>query len=238
MKDLRNEEALGEPVMALQSFILMLLAIVMGSMIAAVLLPNWIPGLSSSLLGPEPKVYWYLSRGTAFASFGLLWLSMALGLMISNKLARMWPGGPIAFDLHQYTSILGLGMAIFHAFILLGDSYINYSVAQVLTPFASSYESYWVGLGQVGIYLWLLLVLSFYVRKTIGTKSWRLLHFVSFVSFTLAMIHGINSGSDSGELWAMRMYWFAGGSLLFLTLYRVFANPKLFPKALKQVAEG
>lgn len=185
MSEVRQDEVIGEEVMTLHSFLLMLLAIGLGSLITAVLLPKWLPGLSSSLLGSDPKFYWYLSRGTAFASFGLLWFSMALGLMISNKMARMWPGGPLAFDLHQYSSLLGLGMAVFHAMILMGDNYISFTFVQVLTPFASDYAPYWVGLGQIGIYLWLLLVLSFYVRKNIGTKSWRLLHFASFLSFIL-----------------------------------------------------
>jgi predicted ferric reductase len=224
--------------MTLQSFVGMLLAIAVGAIAATIVLPQWLPGLSASILGPEPTFYWYLSRGTAFVSFALLWLSMALGLMISNKMARLWPGGPVAFDLHQYTSILGLGLALFHGLILMGDQYISFSLVQVLTPFASSYEPYWVGLGQIGIYLWLLVVLSFYVRKTIGTKTWRALHFVSFMSFILALIHGVSSGTDTATLWAMRLYWFAGGSLLFLTLYRVLVNPKLFPKAKKAAAES
>jgi predicted ferric reductase len=237
MEDKRGEN-IGEAVMTLQSFVGMLLAIAVGAIAATIILPQWLPGLSASILGPEPTFYWYLSRGTAFVSFALLWISMALGLIISNKMARLWPGGPVAFDLHQYTSILGLGLAVFHGLILMGDQYISYSLVQVLTPFASSYEPYWVGLGQIGIYLWLLVVLSFYVRKTIGRKLWRTLHFVSFLSFILALIHGVSSGTDSGTLWAMRLYWFAGGSLLFLTLYRVLVNPKLFPKAAKVSLEG
>jgi predicted ferric reductase len=233
-----NELSELEPVMALKSVIILFLAIIMGTLMAAVLLPNWMPGLSASLLGPDPTVYWYLSRGTAFVSFGLLWLSMILGVMISNKLARLWPGGPVAFDLHQYASLLGLGFAIFHGLILLGDQYIGYSLTQILVPFASSsFMPFWVGLGQIGIYLWALVAFSFYIRRQIGTKSWRLIHFFSFVSFALAMIHGIVSGTDSGLLWATRMYWFAGSSLMFLIIFRIFVNPRLFPKKVAEIKQ-
>src|SRR5512132_2483555 len=112
-------------------------AVAAGVFAAVVALPPWLPGLSASLLGPEPKVYWYLSRSSAVAAYLLLWCSMATGLAISNRLARIWPGGPTAFDLHQYTSLLGLGFALFHALILMGDHYINYTLGQVLVPFAS-----------------------------------------------------------------------------------------------------
>jgi len=41
-----------------------------------------------------------------------------MGVTMTNKMARIWPGGPTAFDAHQYTSLLGLTFALFHAIIL------------------------------------------------------------------------------------------------------------------------
>ena len=118
--DLEN----AAPVMTLQSLMLLFISVVMGAIMALVVLPGWLPGLAGSLTGEAPKAYWYLSRGSALVSFVMLWLSMGLGLIISNKLARLWPGGPVAFDVHQYTSLLGLAFALFHALILMGDAYI------------------------------------------------------------------------------------------------------------------
>jgi predicted ferric reductase len=65
------------------------------------------------------------------------------------------------------------------------------------------------------------LVISFYVRKKIGNRTWRMLHFVSFVAFLGAMLHGISSGTDSSEGWMQMIYWFSGGSVLFLIIYRI-----------------
>lgn len=201
------------------------LAINAGVLLSIYVLPAWLPGLTSSITGEAPKVFWYLSRGSAFVSFVLLWASMALGLIITNKMARIWPGGPAAFDLHQYMSLLGLGFALFHATILVGDEYIQLDIFRVLMPFASqSYKPVWVGLGQIGFYIWLLLVGSFYVRKQIGTKAWRWIHFSSFLTLALAMVHGIVSGTDSQTFWATGMYWAAGGSLLFLLYYRILVT--------------
>src|SRR5574341_1204377 len=139
------------PAMAFQNVALLLGAAATGAFAAVVVLPTWLPGLSASLLGNEPKAYWYLSRASAMVAYGLLWLSMAFGLIITNKLARVWPGGPTAFDLHQFASLIGLAFALFHALILMGDKYVNYNLAQVLVPFNSSgYKPVWVGLGQIG----------------------------------------------------------------------------------------
>ena len=213
------------PVASLQILALGAAAIFAGTLLAAVVLPQWLPDLNASLLGESPKVFWYLSRGSALTSFVLLWASMAFGLLITNRMARLWPGGPAAVDLHQYVSLLGLAFGLFHALILLGDGFIQMNLFQALAPFASqNYEPVWVGLGQVGFYAWLLVVGSFYVRKRIGSKTWRSIHYASFLSFVLVMAHGIFSGSDSGTTWANSMYWLAGGSLLFLVYYRVMVT--------------
>ena len=212
------------PAMPLYTVLLMLLAIAAGVFAAVVVLPSWLPGLSASVLGPEPKVYWYLSRSSAVVAYLLLWISMATGLMISNKLARLWPGGPAAFDLHQHTSLLGMGFALFHALILIGDRYINYTLGQVLIPFASAgYRPLWVGLGQIGWYVMTIVSLTFYVRRRIGHRLWRLIHLLSYAMFALALLHGLLSGTDGGTAWARGMYWASAGSLLFLTIYRILA---------------
>jgi predicted ferric reductase len=213
------------PAMPLQNLVVMLLAVTIGAIVAGVVLPNWLPGLSNSLLGEAPKAYWYLSRMSAMTAFVLLWFSMSFGVMITNKLARMWPGGPTAFDLHQYTSLLGLAFGLFHGLILMGDKYMNYTLAQILIPFNSvNYKPVWVGLGQIAFYLMVIVAFSFYIRKRIGHKTWRVIHYISFAIFGLSLLHGIFSGTDSPEAWARGLYWASGISLLFLIVYRVLVS--------------
>lgn len=213
------------PVAGLPVVILGALAIVAGVLLSTLFLPRLLPGFTISITGEAPKVFWYLSRGSAMVSFGLLWASMALGLLITNRLARLWPGGPAAFDLHQYVSLLGLGFALFHATILIGDKYIQFDLLRVLIPFASrDYKPAWVGLGQMGFYVWVLLVGSFYVRKQIETKTWRWIHYSSFLMFILVTVHGITSGSDSRAVWAGAMYWAATASMLVLLYYRILVS--------------
>ncbi len=235
---INDEIEFGEPAISLKNWLLIQLAIVVGTLSAAVILPTWLPGLSTSLLGTAPKAFWFLSRGSAYVAYGLLWLSMALGLIITNKIARLWPGGPTAFDLHQFTSLLGLAFALVHAMILMGDRFIDYTFFQVVTPFASvNYKPFWVGWGQVGFYLWIMIAFSFYARSRIGTRSWRLIHFISFAAFLLVMIHGIASGTDAGTSWSQVIYWTSGASLLFLFIYRILARTfkeKPKPRAISQ----
>jgi predicted ferric reductase len=206
----------------IQFFLMVMLAMIVGLIAATLLLPVWLPNMAGSLAGESPKVYWYLSRATAFVSLSVLWVSMALGLGITNRMARLWPGAPAAFAIHEYVSLLGLAFALFHALILLGDHYINFTVAQIFMPFTTvDYRPLWVGIGQIGFYLWLIVTLSFYVRSKIGQKTWRAIHYLSFAMYMMGLLHGLFSGTDSTANWAQWYYWISGGSLLFLLVHRI-----------------
>jgi len=210
------------PAMSVPTLLTMLLASAMGAIVAAILLPAVLPGLAGSLLGPEPKAYWYLARSSAWVAYLLLWFSMIFGLLITSKAARIWPSGPVAYDVHQFVSLLSIAFALFHGLILTGDRYIGFSIIQVLIPFSNpAYRPFWVGIGQIGFYTLAVVGLSFYVRRAITPRGWRLIHYLSFATFLFVLVHGITSGTDSTQLWAMILYLFTGGSVFFLTVYRV-----------------
>jgi predicted ferric reductase len=222
MTRIQNEGQNQESSINSQAGVVMLIAAALGITAAVLVLPNWLPGLAGSMAGTTPKVFWYLSRSTALVSMGILWASMMLGVGITNKMARLWPGAPAAFALHEYLSLLGLGFAAFHGLILLGDHYANFSLSQILVPFTTSnFHPFWVGLGQLGFYTWAIVAASFYIRKSIGQGTWRLLHYVSFFTYLAAMFHGITSGTDTSLSWVQGFYWLTGASLLFLFIARV-----------------
>jgi len=228
------------PAMSLQAFGLLLFAAIAGAFLAILVLPRWLPAMNSSLQGSAPQVFWFLSRSSALVAYVLLWFSMASGLIITNKLARLWPGGPVAFDLHQYTSLLGLAIALFHGLILMGDRYIQFTLAVVFIPFTSAeYRPLWVGLGQVSFYLLAIVGLSFYVRRRITPRIWRLVHSLSFLTYVLALAHGVASGTDSSLGWVSGLYWASGGVLLFFLIYRILvATLKPRPQPVKQASEA
>ena len=97
--------------------------------------------------------------------------------------------------------------------------------ASLRIPFASvSYKLVWVGLGQISLYLMALVTFSFYVRRWIGARVWRAIHYLSFVVFVLALVHGVFSGTDSSLSWAFWMYVGTGASVLGMTIYRIVAR--------------
>ncbi len=201
-----------------------ILSIILGAVMALVVAPIMIPAIMETLSGPTPQAYWYVSRASAFVAYFLLWMSMLAGLGITGKLGRRWPGMPSSFEIHKFTSLLGLGFGTLHALILLGDQYMSYTLGQLLVPFmADSYRPQWVGLGQVAIYSLSVVAFSYYFRSRLGVRTWRLIHSLSFALFLMVLIHGLQSGTDSGNWWASALYWGSAASVLVGSIYRVIS---------------
>lgn len=219
-----NQPSLEEqkPVFSFGTFTLIIFIVFAATLITVFLLPFWLPGLSTSLSGEAPKAFWYLSRGSAITAYILLWLSMMLGTGITNKLGALWPGLPSTIELHEYTSILGLAFGLFHGLILLGDKFMAFNFAQVLIPFRSSYQTIAVGLGQVALYIWVILDVSFYIRKIIGKKAWRLIHFASFLTFIAVLTHALIAGTDVYSQAMQYTYLITGSLLFFMISLRIF----------------
>ncbi len=186
------------------------------------ILQPWLAAIAQSLAGAQPMAYWDLARMAGIVGYLLMWASVMFGLIITNRMARVWPGGPTAFDLHQFTALLGLAFAVFHGLILLGDQYIHYTLLQILVPFASAgYKPLWVGLGQLAFYALIPISFSFYFRKRIGANLWRGLHYGTFIAFSLVTIHGLLAGTDSSGWLMLATYAATGASVIWMTVRRI-----------------
>jgi hypothetical protein len=173
------------------------------------------------LTGQTPA-FWYMARSGGIVAYLLLWLSTVWGLTLSTKITGGLVPAPIAYGLHEFLSIGAVLFAILHSVVLLGDAYIKFNLLHLAIPFLAPYLPFWTGLGTVGLYLSAALTGSFYLRKQIGPKLWRTLHYLTFGVYGLALLHGLMAGTDSSLVVMRLMYLGTGLTVLFLTYYRLF----------------
>lgn len=167
------------------------------------------------------QAMWYVTRAAGIISYLLLWLSTVWGLAVSSKILDPVLHRAFTYDFHQFLSLLAIGFIILHIGVLLGDRYLPFSVAQILVPFAAPYRPVWVGLGTIGLYLSLLVSITFYIRRWIGQKTFRVIHLVSYIAFIAAALHGLFAGTDSPLPAVQVMYLLTALSVVFLTVYRI-----------------
>lgn len=169
----------------------------------------------------DSRVYWYMSRSAGVVAYLLLWGSVAWGIMISSKFLDGVVKPPVVFELHKSMSILAMIVGMFHGLILLGDTYMNFTALDILIPFKSAYQPFWVGLGILGFYLLAMLVASFYIKKHLGHRTWRLLHYSSFAMWVMTTLHGLAAGTDTSTVLMKVLYTAAVVSVGYLLTYRI-----------------
>jgi hypothetical protein len=167
---------------------------------------------------------WYSARALGFLAYGTIAVSVLYGLLLSTKILDSVAHRPVSFTLHKELAIMGLVLAGLHAGVLLADESFAFTPRAILVPFASPYAPQWVGIGQVMIYLIAIVTLSFYVRRHISQRAWRLIHYLTFGTFVGVTVHGIMAGSDSGSPWAFWAYLVPSTAAVFLLVYRIVVS--------------
>ena len=171
----------------------------------------------------DSQTVWYVIRATGVIAYALLAASVIVGLLITG---RAVPGGRPrvdVYEIHTFTSLLALAFGATHALTLLLDNYVTFSPVQVFVPFTSSYRPVSVALGVFGFYAIAVIYGSFWARRYIGYRRWRLLHYGTFGAFVLVTVHGILSGADAHTAWLVLIFSAASAAVLGLTIYRIFA---------------
>lgn len=195
-----------------------------GGAILGVVMKPWVTALveavSTSLFSVERPVYAQLSRASGLASYCLLSIAMLLGLLQSTRLARKWPGVLEAFELHRYISLLSLCFSVFHALVLAGDPRVSGRPALLFLPFAMLQAFPWSWWGQFALYGLVLASLSFYLRRHLGKKVWRVVHGLSICFYVMALVHSVGAGASSTSALLSGFYWVTGGSVALFSLCR------------------
>ena len=158
------------------------------------------PGLAATL---GPSTYWYLTRGTGVVSLLLLTASVVLGIVGTvGFTAPRWPRFAID-SLHRDISLLAIAFLVIHILVSVLDGFAPITLIDGVIPFVSAYRPLWMGLGTVAFDLMIALAITSLVRRRLGYRTWRAVHWLAYVSWPVAVLHGLGTGSDTQEWWML-----------------------------------
>jgi sulfoxide reductase heme-binding subunit YedZ len=173
----------------------------------------------------KDPTFWILARASGLAAYVLITLSMLAGLVVKSRPFGRAVKAASVVDVHRFLTILALGAVAIHAAAILLDSTVHIGPAALLVPGLATYRPLWTGLGVVAADLAVLIWISFPLRKRIGTRVWRKLHWATYGVFVLATAHGLMAGTDAAQPWAFDLYLGAVGSVAFATGWRALVRP-------------
>ena len=143
------------------------------------------------------KALWYLTRASGLVSIVLLSATIVLGVVASvGWTTTRWPRF-LSQDVHRNLSLLCITFVGVHVVTTVADGYVPIGFLDVVLPFRSAYRPLYLGLGALCFDLLLAVLITSGLRHRIGYGSWRFVHWLAYLCWPIALVHGLGSGTDT-----------------------------------------
>jgi sulfoxide reductase heme-binding subunit YedZ len=157
----------------------------------------------TALAGAGPSLYWYLTRSTGAVALILLTVAIVLGLAEVRRWSTpRWPRFVID-GVHRNVSLLAMAFLVAHILTSVLDSFAPIGLIEAVVPFVGTYRPFWLGLGAVSFDLVLAVIVTSLLRTRMGFASWRAIHWLTYISWPIALLHGFGTGSDVKSGWLL-----------------------------------
>ncbi len=168
--------------------------------------------------------FWLLARASGITAYLVLTLSVLAGLVLKSRPFARLRAATVA-EVHKSLALAALGALALHATSLVLDTTVKVSVSALVIPGLVAYRPLAVAAGVVAAWLFALITASFWLRKRIGMRAWRRLHWFTYALFGLSTFHGVTAGTDTARPWMHAIYLGAAGAVAGATAWRALVPP-------------
>ncbi len=145
---------------------------------------------------------WYSARATGIVSLVLLTVTIVLGTLVATRVGGNAVGRFELNEVHRSISMISIAFIAFHVVVTVIDSFVPIGVLSVVVPFTSRYQRLPVAIGTIALDLMLAVWISSVFKERIKHSSWRFIHWLSWLCFVSAAVHGFLSGTDAHRMWS------------------------------------
>jgi methionine sulfoxide reductase heme-binding subunit len=171
--------------------------------------------------GVNDTILWYATRGAGVVSLVLLTAVVVLGIVsVMRWQTASWPRF-VTTGFHRNLALTTLIFLAIHVVTAVVDPFTALGWEAAIVPFSSPYRRFWLGLGVVGIYLLLAIVLTSLLRPLFGPRVWRMVHWLAYAMWPVALIHSIGTGTDPRFAWMLAIEAVCVGSVIAAVTWRL-----------------
>ena len=144
---------------------------------------------------------WFLSRGSGLVLLALCSAVVVLGVAPRTGAAsRRWPRFAVA-EPHTTLALSAVALLALHVLTAILDPFVTIGWAATVLPFASPYRTVAIGLGTLAVDLGGAVLVTSLVRRRLGQRAWRAVHWLAYLTWPAALLHGLTAGNDLGIWW-------------------------------------
>ena len=168
------------------------------------------------------RVWWYAARSSGIVAWVLLALAVLWGLALSTRALGRRPRPNWLLDLHRFLGGLAVVFTAVHVLAIIADSYVHFSIVDVLVPLSGSWHPLAVAWGIVAMYALMAVEITSLLRSQLSARAWRATHYLSFPLFLSATIHMLSAGTDRGTTLLQAAIGLVAAVLALLVAIRIY----------------
>jgi predicted ferric reductase len=165
---------------------------------------------------------WLAARATGIVGLILLTAEVLSGVLLSHPRQPQWKTSKTIFPWHDSLWVFVFAFLAIHVVSLLVDEYAGVGLGGALVPGLSEYRSAPVAIGVIGLYAFVVTVITARFTRLLPNGLWLRLHRLSAVVLALAWVHGVLAGTDTDAL--RPLYWSIALSVLAGIVYRYWVT--------------
>jgi sulfoxide reductase heme-binding subunit YedZ len=171
------------------------------------------------------QLLWYTTRGAGAVSLVLLSAVVVLGLLARVRFeTHGWPRF-LSAAVHGDLALMTLVFLLLHIVTAVVDPFTHLGLVAAVVPFGSYYRTFWLGLGTIAFELLIAIVATSLLRRRLGARVWRAVHWLAYASWPVAVVHGIGTGTDGTALWMLAIDVLCVGAVGAALVWRLVAAP-------------
>lgn len=163
---------------------------------------------------------WLGIRASGVTAWGLLTAVVLWGILLKTQLLGRLAPPMRLLDLHRWLGVIALGFLVVHMALLMVDTFMKFSIWQILVPGLAPNQTFAYALGTIAF--WLLVPVSFLGRLrakmgVAGNRWFKNAHLIAYAAWPFATAHYVLAGTDALTQWSLALL-FAGTALLVMAL--------------------
>ena len=170
----------------------------------------------------DTRTVWYMTRATGVVAIVLLTASVVLGVTEAVRwTSDRWPRFVTA-GIHKNISLLATTFIGVHVVTAVIDGFAPIAWIDLVVPFHAAYRPVWLGLGTVALDLLVAVALTSLLRRRIGHRVWRLVHWTAYACWPIALVHGLGTGTDTKTPWLLGLELACVAAVVSAVWWRLF----------------
>jgi predicted ferric reductase len=146
------------------------------------------------------QTWWFVSRASGMVAWFVLGATCLWGILLITRMLKPADRPAWLLDLHRWLGALAVTTTLVHMAALVADNFVHFGWKELLVPNASPWKTGPVTWGVFAFYLLMVIEISSLLMKKMPRKLWHSIHLTSYILFAIASVHGIQAGTDRGNI--------------------------------------